>query len=404
MSEYDVIVIGGGISGLTLASRAAHGNKLSVLLIEKEPRLGGCLRTWQAKPDFWLELGAHTAYNSYKSLLQVLEERGGLDKLVKRAKLGYRFLEEDRLHSPLLRLGWLEMLMHLPLGLSRKKAGASLAEYYGALFGPKNYGRLFSPAFAAVLSQPADGFPAEWLFRRKPRMKKAPRKYTWPGGLQGLAGTLAEQAPFEVRTGAGVEKIKRHADGYEVTMGGETLGCRYLCMATSPDVAAQLLVGGHPQLATKLSSIPMAEIESMGVVVPVDRVRLPRLAGIIGVNDAFYSVVSRDPLQHDVLRGFTFHFRPGRLGEDGKLTRICKVLGIRREDIIDRQEVRNRLPALEVAHVALVDEICGLIRGRRLFLAGNYFQGMSIGDCADRAVHEAVRLHRTHKKLEIRHA
>ena len=399
MDAYDLIIVGGGISGLTLACRAAHGDGISILVLEKDARLGGCLHTWQVEHDFWVELGAHTAYNSYKNLLQVLQERQGLERLTPRAKLGYRFIDEDRLQSPLARLGWLELVTSLPFGLMRGKAGASLAEYYGALFGRRNYARLLSPAFAAVLSQPADGYPAQWLFRRKPRLKTAPRKYTWPTGLQGLAESLVEEAPFEVRTGMAVTAVRRRPDGYEIDAGGQSMRCRYLAMATPPDAVAHLLVDGHPRLAARLSAIPMAEIESLAVVVAAEKVKLPAVAGLIGVHDAFYSVVSRDYLAHPRLRGFTFHFRPHRLDADAKLARICEVLGIAPDDILAQREARNRLPALEVSHVALVEEVNDLIRGRRLFLTGNYFQGMSIGDCADRSTREAYRYRESLSRL-----
>ncbi len=405
MDQYDLIIVGGGISGLTLAARAAYGNRLSSLVLEKEQRLGGCLHTWRVEPGFWVELGAHTAYNSYKNLLQLLQERRGLDDLVERRKLGYRYLDGTRLQSPLARLNWFELLLNLPIGLTRaRKTAASLAEYYGTLFGRGNYARLLSPAFAAVLSQPADGFPAQWLFRRKPRMKSAPRKYTWVSGLQGLAEAIAEGAPFEVSSGAAVTSVKRVADGYELTTDSRRLRCRYLAVATSADVAAHLLIQAHPEIATRLSTIPMAEIESMAVVVPAQRVRLPEVAGLIGVDDAFYSVVSRDPLPHPRLRGFTFHFRPRRLDTDSKLERICAVLGIRPDDIAAWREVQNRLPAPKVEHVALMAEIDALISGKTVFLTGNYFHGLSIGDCADRSTREALRLLKTHEHKEKHHA
>jgi protoporphyrinogen oxidase len=393
MNQYDLVVIGGGISGLVLASRAG-ADGLSTLLVEREDRLGGCLRTWQATPDFWLELGAHTAYNSYRAMLEVLAERGALGRLARREKLGYLFLDGDRVQSPLARLRWLELLTHLPLGVGRKQAGKSLAEHYGALFGRGNYARVFSPAFAAVLSQPADAFPAQWLFRRKARMKEAPRKYTWPTGLQGLAEALAGDAPFEVALGTPVDRVARADDGYTLQAGQATVRCRYLGIATEPDVAARLLAEAHPDLAERLRRIPMADIESLAVTVPAGQARLPRLAGLIGVDDDFHSVVSRDPVPHETLRGFTFHFRPGRLDEAGKLARAARVLGVAPEDLLDHRAALNRLPAMRVEHVALAGELDELLRERPLLLAGSYFNGLSIGDCADRAAREAARLRR----------
>lgn len=391
MQTHDLIVIGGGVSGLVLASRAAAGG-LSTLVLEREERLGGCLRSWHGDRDFWLELGAHTAYNSYKSLLEVLQARGRLGDLAPRARMGYHFLEGGRVQSPLARLNFLELLANLPLGLGRKQVGASLAEYYGALFGKRNYVRMLSPAFAAVLSQPADAFPAAWLFRRKARLKAAPRKYTWPGGLQGAAEALAEGAPFRVRRGVEVTGLARDRGGYLVRIGEESLAAARLALATPPDEAARLLPGVDGETAGMLAGIPMADIESLAIVLPAARTRLKPLAGLIGVDEPFYSMVSRDPVPHPTLRGFTFHFRPGRLDRAGKLACAARVLGAEEGDFLHVAEAANRLPALDTRHPPLAEALDRRLAGGRLALAGNYFNGLSIGDCADRAAREAARL------------
>ena len=216
MDTYDCIVIGGGASGLVSASRLARAGR-RVLVLEASERLGGCIHTWRPTPDFWLELGAHTAYNSYGPLLEALADRGRLGELLTREKLGYRFFEKDgSTASPMKRLSFLEAAFSLPFGLGKAKPGRSVAEWFGGLLGKGNYRRLLSPAFAAVLSQPADAFPAEWLFRRKPRMKAAPRKYTFPGGLQGLLEALAGNAPFTVRAGTPAGAIARDGAGFRV--------------------------------------------------------------------------------------------------------------------------------------------------------------------------------------------
>jgi len=196
MEHFDFIVIGGGASGLVAASclvRSGH----SVKVLEATDRLGGCVQSWRPEADFWLELGAHTAYNSYAPLLEALDDRGRLEDLLPREKVGYRFVTADgRLQSPLARLNFLEAALFLPFGLFRGKAGRSVAAWISGLLGRGNYRRLLAPAFAAVLSRRADDFPAEWLFRKKPRMKTAPRKFSFSGGLQGLLEALAEGATF----------------------------------------------------------------------------------------------------------------------------------------------------------------------------------------------------------------
>ena len=70
MATTDVVVVGAGVSGLAFAWQAARaGRKVTVL--EREPRAGGCLHSIR-RDGFWYELGAHTLYNSYGTLLDIL--------------------------------------------------------------------------------------------------------------------------------------------------------------------------------------------------------------------------------------------------------------------------------------------------------------------------------------------
>lgn len=392
METFDCIVIGGGASGLVSASRLARAGR-RVLLLEASDRLGGCIHTWRPQADFWLELGAHTAYNSYAPLLQALAERGRLGDLLTREKLGYRFFEQDgSTASPMKRLSFLEAAFSIPFGLGKAKPGRSVAEWFGGLLGRGNYRRLLSPAFAAVLSQPADAFPAEWLFRRKPRMKEAPRKYTFPGGLQGLLEALAVDAPFAVRTDAPVGGVARTEGGFRVETRDAALACRQLLLAVPVDAAASLLEDSYPDIARPLATFPMSGSEALGVVLPADKTRLPAVAGLIGADDAFFSVVSRDPVPHAKLRGFTFHFRPGRLDSEQKLARAAQVLGVAPDAFLHVRECLNRLPSPGVEHPRRVAEIDARLAGEPLALVGNYLNGLSIGDCAERAVTETDRL------------
>lgn len=392
MEHFDCIVIGGGVSGLVAAARMARGGG-SVRVLEAETRLGGCIRSWRPREDFWLELGAHTAYNSYAPLLEALDERGRLEDLLPREKVGYRFVEADgRLTSPLARLNFLEAALHLPLGMFRAKTGQSVAQWFSGLLGRGNYRRLLAPAFAAVLSQPADDFPAAWLFRKKPRMQRAPRKYTFSGGLQGLIEALTEGAPYSVQTGAGVRSIAASGSGFRVETDTGALNCAQLVLAVPVDVAAALLAEVYPEVARRLARFPMAGSEAMGVVLAAERSALPPLAGLIGADDSFWSVVTRDPVPHQNLRGYTFHFRPGLLDRAGKLARIAKVLGTSPEAFIHVEEADNRLPAAGVEHVGLAGEALALLAPEPLALVGNYLNGLSIGDCAERAVLETDRL------------
>jgi hypothetical protein len=103
-------------------------------------------------------------------------------------------------------------------------------------------------------------------------------------------------------------------------------------------------------------------------------------------------VVTRDPVPHAAWRGFTFHFRPGRLSREEKLTRIAAVLGVPKTAFLHVAEAVNRLPAPGVEHPRRVAELDTLLAREPLALVGNYLIGLSIGDCAERAARETDRL------------
>ena len=391
MDNYDLIVVGGGISGLSFARRGLAQGWRTVLL-EGDTHIGGCLASHRfdgAAEGYWTELAAHTAYNSYGALLELLDA-DSLHRLRPRHKAPWRVWADGRPQSVFARLHWPSLIPALPRLAFTAKAGLGLRDYYSRVMGRPSYEALLRHAFSAVLAQPADDFPAALLFRKKPRRKDVPRSYTLPGGLAGLAAAVA--AGCEVRSGVGVERIDREAGGFRVRAGAQSWTGRRLALATPAWESARLLDTAYPELALRLAQIAPAEVESLAVVVPKERLDLPEIAGLIGIDQDFYSVVSRDVVPDARLRGFTFHFRPGRLGMAEKIERIGQVLGVRSADLLDSAERISRLPALRPDHAEWLAGVEQELAGQPLALTGNYFYGVSIGDCAERSRDECARL------------
>jgi len=386
---FDVIVIGGGISGLAMAHDATRAG-MRVRVLEASRRVGGCLHSAAGDDGFWLELGAHTCFNSYARLLRILGEIGLREQLVTRTRLPYRLLDAGRLHPVASRLNWAELLLHVWRFPILDKARHSVAGYYRQLVGAGNYARVLRHALAAVICQPADEVPADLLFRKRPRDRSAPRSFTLPGGLAQVAQTLA--ARLDCATGCPVRALRRVRTGFEVVTDQDVLHAGHVVCATPAPVTAGLLAEAFPELAGIVSGIAEAQVESVGVVLPREAVRLPALAGLIAVDDAFYSMVSRDVLSHPRWRGFTFHFRPGRLDETQQLARICAVLGVERAAIRRIVRTRNRLPAPDMAHHARIQALDAALKGQPLGLVGNYFHGVAIEDCLARVASEFTRL------------
>ncbi len=389
----ELLVVGAGISGLGMAQMAKRRG-VEARVLEAAPHMGGAIHTHPFEtPEgpVWAELGAHTCYNSYGNLLQMLEETNQLETLQSKLKLKYRLQMGDHLHSIPSQLNFVELLGVLPRLWLSKKAGQTAAGYFGGIIGKRNFAKVLGPALDAVVCQPAADFPADALFRKKARRKEIERSFTGPDGLQSFVEGIA--SGLNVERDASVKALKQRSDGYEAVLAdGRTMSTKRLVLAVAPDIAGDLLQETLPELAARLDEIEMAEIESQAVLLRAEDLELPRLAGIIGCEDDFYSVVSRDPVPDPRYRAFTFHFRPGRLDHVGRLARICQVLGVDPSAVIESVSATNRLPALRLGHAERIEWIDQRLKGTELGLTGNWFQGVSIEDSLIRSAEECARL------------
>ncbi len=397
MDSYELIVIGAGISGLSLAYCAARKG-MNTLVLEKGDAVGGAFHSHRIPDDggdFWLELGAHTCYNSYRNLITVIEGSGMADRLTRREKVPFRVLRNGQVHSILSQLNFLELLRSVPRLFVTQKAGRSVAAYYQRIIGKQNFERLFAHAFNSVLSQDTADFPAEMLFKKRQRRKDLLKSFTLDGGLQSIATVVAGLPGLQTVTGVAVETVQASGDGFHmVTDDGHAYAARAVAVATPPPVASNLLKGCLPDVAERLAGIALSGVESMGVVVEKEKPRLDPLAGLIATDEAFFSVVSRDIVPHPRYRGFTFHFQPGRLEREAKLARIADVLGVPAGQIAQVAEKKNTIPALRVGHEDTIRSIDATLAGKKILLTGNYFAGVAIEDCVSRSFAEFQRLER----------
>jgi len=403
MRVPEVTVIGAGISGLAFAWKAARAGR-RVLVLERRKRAGGCFYSHRAAGGFWYEMGAHTAYNSYSNMLDIVIDAGIKDRMIQRgpARVHFGLLRDGKISwlTPpkiLGRLNWFEAALHAPFGLIRGKSGRSVRQYYSGLLGLGNFSRLFSPFFAAVPSQPADDFPVEGpgsLFKTRTRRKEFPRSFGFSGGLETVCDAIAAHPNIEIRAGAGATELKSGGDVWRVRLdNGDELTTPLIAVAAPPDSAADLTGNILPELAAVLRCIHTVGVESLGVRVARDRCALPECAFIVPAEDVFYSAVARDPFPDSSSRGFAFHFRKG-ITRELKIQRICHVLGVSPEDLNDIAESDATLPSPRVNHAAITADIQKRLNRRGLALTGNYFNGLAIEDCITRSFDEWRRVQR----------
>ena len=287
-------------------------------------------------------------------------------------------------------LDFLEFACSAPHIFTLSKSGRTVKTYYSKIVGHRNFERVIGPALSAVPSQPADDFPAEMLFKKRKRRKDIIKKFTVQGGLQTIADAVISARNIEVLTRAEVASVETDNSVFKVSVAGcGEFRADNLGLAVPPSVASMLLKNVLPEAAARLAEIKIALVESLGVVVRKEAVGLPLFAGLIPVNDVFFSAVSRDIVSDPAYRGFTFHFGPG-LDRARKMMRIAEVLGTDKfEASSDNSAV---LPSPLLGHEKIVGDIDRLIGGKRVFITGNFFSGLAIEDCVARSLTEFGRL------------
>jgi protoporphyrinogen/coproporphyrinogen III oxidase len=401
MNRHDVIVIGAGISGLSFAFQAVrHGR--SVLVLERDDRPGGCMRSQRIPGGHWFEMGAHTAYNSYAGFLEIAAVTGATGRLIQRgpARTHFGLLQSGSytwLTPPkiLLQLNWLEAGLHFPVGFFRSKEGRTIQDYYSRLVGPRNYRRVLAPFLAAVPSQSADRIPASGpgsLFKSRERRKDLPRSYGFDGGLSVVPDAIASMPGITLRTGTGVASIASREGAFEVTAAdGSSFSGSLVALALPPDGAAALLSKGYPAVAEAISRVATIGVESLGVALPRSLCWMPQCAFVVGAGDLFYSCVTRDPFPDPERRSFSFHFKPG-LSREQKLRRMSEVLKVPESEFGETYEARYTLPSPALGHSEAVRAIDRALEGVPLAVTGNYFAGLAIEDCVQRSFSEWERV------------
>ena len=400
MTANDLLVIGGGISGLALAWHAAKAGK-TVRVLEAGPRLGGCLDSRRGPDGFWFEMGAHTMYNSYGALLEIAQGSPAPVTIVERGEARKKF---GRLHQGALSMmgpisvfkqfSFFELATKVPLAPFRSKKGKTTREHWSAVLGAQNYAKVLGPFLSAVPSQVVDDFPIDGpgsLFNKRPRNQAVVKSYTFEGGTGAIVDAI-KSAGVETEVDARVTSIARQGEGWLVELdGGRRLEAARLALAVDPATAAKLVATVRPELAAALARLKTVTLDSIGVVVDKGATSLPEMAFVVPTDDVFWSAVTRDPVPDDKRRAFTFHFKPGS-ERPAQLTRIADLLGVDAKAFQVVAERKTVLPSPARDHADVVAAIDRAIAGTTLSVTGNFFDGLAIEDCVLRSKAEWARL------------
>ncbi len=262
-ARHDVVIVGGGVSGLTAAYRLQHRD---FLLLEKEPHWGGnayameydgstyatgsaFLTKDENAYHFAREIGLEPlpVNSSDASILRgelVLDTWGeGLNKLPYAAPVreGFKKFKKEMLAIEVDKRG--KELYDKPFSDFLKGYPAELKQWWDN-FGPSNWGAASEETAAAL---------AILTLQEMAEESRADDRYTWPGGLgaitKKLAETLQPKYKDRMQTGATTVAVVSEKDGVQVTymLGGElkTVAAKAVIMAT-PKFITRRIVEGLP--------------------------------------------------------------------------------------------------------------------------------------------------------------
>ena len=270
----DTLIVGGGISGLTLGYELIREGR-GVMVLERQRAVGGNAMS-ERIGGYLMEHGP-SSLNATAEDPARLSRRLGLDE--KRVFLGpdvkYRYLTKNRRLSgiPIHPLGFLTSSYLSARGrlamaseflkparreghdesvdaFFRRRFGAEFAERVidpltGGLFGARSTGLSAEATFPALveMEQRYSSITAAAFSRRLAgRKMPARRLYSWRGGIGALPHALAEQMKHRIRTGISVRRIEAMPWGFRVDAGAAgIIEARSVVLATQPHVAGMLL-------------------------------------------------------------------------------------------------------------------------------------------------------------------
>lgn len=396
MSEktYDCMIVGAGISGISFAHYLAQAGK-RVLIVEQNVKTGGEVQSaiYEKDSSYWRELGAHTCYNSYTHLLNIVKKLGIEDQLQTLDKGSYVVYDGTKIKSMTSEIRFPSLMLNGVKLFFASRKDKTVKEYFGNIVGKKNYEHLFTRLFRAVLSQNADEYPAEsFLKKRGGRYEDFPRKYSFQKGQHHFLDLMVEKNNLEVITNTQIVDIQYNNNTYTITSStGTKYTATHLALATPPHASAKLLKDLEPQVTKVLETIPMFRSQSVNVVVKKEDLELKTVAGIIPTSDEFLSAVSRDLVHHDSLRSFTFHFSESEQSVEQLLNIVCRVLKIDKSQVLEVASTKHILPSLRLSHREIASQVADIKSNNNVYLLGNYFYGLSLEDCINRSWDEAQR-------------
>ncbi|TNE91610.1 MAG: protoporphyrinogen oxidase [Deltaproteobacteria bacterium] len=417
----DTVVVGGGISGLTLTWRLMREGR-EVVLLEASGRVGGTIRS-TVHEGITVEHGPQAFPTTALPVFDLITELGITDEvLVAREAARKRFLLHkgkleplpqsfaDIARSPLLGMRAVGRAMGEPLVRKAPNPGESVYDFIS-----RRFGRAVAERFATALVAGVYGGDArdlevgaafeDWVhlerthgsvlkgaMARPPHPAHAPNNlFTLRGGMERVTAALGEALREQIRLNTPVERIER--DGDTLVVRGPDLRAREVVVTVPPGRAAAML----PELAD-LRGIPTAPIAGVhlafdalpertgfGWLAPMDARR--DVLGCLWVSSGFPDFAGGKTVKRLMIGGTR---DPGavELDDDALVARAARILreveGVHAEPVFTHvARSRIGIPQYVRGHLARMRRLQAAMPG--LSFLGWGYTGVGVNHCVQAA-------------------
>ena len=428
--RLDVLVVGGGISGLTTAFHLARGGR-RVALIEAADRVGGAIETY-SDGDWRFEMGPSTVLASHESFNRLIRDCGlENEKVAASPAAKRRFLYQDGRLVPLpggpgglikTRLfPWsakLRLLREPWIGRPAGDPEESIAQFVRRRLGQAFLDYAVGPFVSGVYAGDPERLSVRWAVPKIYALERehgslirgalARRKGPAPGGamisfhagLGELPRRLAREIG-DVRTGVACESVIRIDGVFRVATSAGRIDAERVVLAVPADAAARLLDEATAGASRLFAEIPYAAVaviplgwrrEDVGHPLDGFGFLAPRKEGLRILGCLFPSQIfsGRAPEGHVALAAFAGGRTDPELvrWEDERIVstvveELRGPLGLRGEPVFKMVRRWPRaIPQYELGHGRFVErarEIERALPGLRI--DGNFLGGVSVPDC-----------------------
>ena len=297
MDKVDVLIIGGGISGLASAWWLARGG-LSVEVWEANKQPGG--KIMSTRQDGYLTERAASMVLNFRSEVAELVREAGLEPAkttrLPAAETRRYLLHGGRLQALPMRMGAMVAsplwslrgklrLLAEPFIFSSGRADETVSEFITRRLGHEILEKAMEPFVAGTLAADADQASAAAVLPRltaleqrygsisagilvnrvlRRRVASTTDTFSFNGGMGTLVETLAKTSGINLRTGHSAEELAREAGGWQATAatphGQRTVSAYHVIVATPAPAAAALVQSLDNELAELLRGIEYASL------------------------------------------------------------------------------------------------------------------------------------------------